>query len=425
MKDPSHGWLKDYFELKRDYYVSSEYHSAINNLSLNTTDDSYLYQLVAPTGLIYGCPVQMPFNGTFHNQYLSEGTELCLIMADCFYHCNYLVDQKLKTGAHTGIDEVLANIISFYSHIAPNQVKKIISGTGNTVDKYLFIENILAGNIDIRNLFVENNFTRYFFISLLFLDLIFFNRWLDKKKCDIVSEYEPALANLLKIFIYTAFSGSNKLSRGEKHLFQDLVSEIKLSENSEKDTLNFIKTLNPEHIRFELIDSYSLKKLCYETVLYVSLMDNKISGYEENFINLISRKLNLAHKETGSSMESVQKFITDHWDNKVIYDRNINYKNIHNSLYNRLMNLIEKNKPKLQNEISESKELMELLSKSTRKALTQKEKEKVRQQLFDILKTIPSLAIFILPGGSLLFPILLRILPKQLMLPSSFLDKKE
>ena len=44
--------------------------------------------------------------------------------------------------------------------------------------------------------------------------------------------------------------------------------------------------------------------------------------------------------------------------------------------------------------------------------------KKVKKQLLEICKTIPSLAIFLLPGGSLLLPILIKFIPT--LLPSSF-----
>jgi hypothetical protein len=74
-------------------------------------------------------------------------------------------------------------------------------------------------------------------------------------------------------------------------------------------------------------------------------------------------------------------------------------------------------------ELSESKELMILLAKSTTRDLDEKEKKKVKKQLLDICKTIPSLTIFLLPGGSLLLPILIKFIPK--MLPSAFNENLE
>jgi len=59
-----------------------------------------------------------------------------------------------------------------------------------------------------------------------------------------------------------------------------------------------------------------------------------------------------------------------------------------------------------------------LLSKSTHKELDVKERKKVQEQLLDIFKSIPSLAIFLLPGGALLLPLVVKLIPK--MLPSAF-----
>jgi hypothetical protein len=70
---------------------------------------------------------------------------------------------------------------------------------------------------------------------------------------------------------------------------------------------------------------------------------------------------------------------------------------------------IHKNKLRLGKEIRESKELFSLLTKSTHKKLTSEEKKKVKEQLLDICKSVPALAVFMLPGGALLLPHLERI----------------
>lgn len=79
---------------------------------------------------------------------------------------------------------------------------------------------------------------------------------------------------------------------------------------------------------------------------------------------------------------------------------------------------IYKNKKRLANEIRESKELFSLLTKSTHKKLTSEERVKVKNQLLDICKSIPALAVFMLPGGALLLPLLIKLIPD--ILPSSF-----
>jgi len=61
---------------------------------------------------------------------------------------------------------------------------------------------------------------------------------------------------------------------------------------------------------------------------------------------------------------------------------------------------------------------MVLLTKSTKRNLTAAEQKKVQEQLLDIFKSIPSLAIFLLPGGMLLLPLFIKFIPK--LLPSAF-----
>jgi len=80
--------------------------------------------------------------------------------------------------------------------------------------------------------------------------------------------------------------------------------------------------------------------------------------------------------------------------------------------------LLEKNKRRLIAELNQSKELVILLKKSTYKKLTEEEKERVKAQLIDILKGIPAFAVFMLPGGILLLPLLIKLIPE--ILPSSF-----
>ena len=66
---------------------------------------------------------------------------------------------------------------------------------------------------------------------------------------------------------------------------------------------------------------------------------------------------------------------------------------------------------------------MQLLAKSTQHDLDANEKKKIKKQLLDICKSIPSLTIFLLPGGSLLLPILIKFIPQ--LLPSAFNENLE
>jgi len=80
--------------------------------------------------------------------------------------------------------------------------------------------------------------------------------------------------------------------------------------------------------------------------------------------------------------------------------------------------ILHKNKLRFAKELQESKEAVFLIKKSMHTSLSSEEKEKVKLQLFDIFKAIPAFAVFMLPGGALLLPLLIKLIPD--ILPSAF-----
>jgi hypothetical protein len=86
---------------------------------------------------------------------------------------------------------------------------------------------------------------------------------------------------------------------------------------------------------------------------------------------------------------------------------------------------VRKNYKAVLKEIRETGELSVLLARAARgQKLSREEKRAMREQLIDIAKAVPALAIFAAPGGLLLLIALARVLPFDLM-PSAFRDEVE
>lgn len=85
--------------------------------------------------------------------------------------------------------------------------------------------------------------------------------------------------------------------------------------------------------------------------------------------------------------------------------------------------LLHKNKKRLNKELQQSKVAMSLIKKSMHRPLSDDEKETVKDQLLDMCKAVPAFAIFMLPGGALLLPLLIKLIPD--ILPSAFRDDDE
>ncbi|HET6440639.1 MAG TPA: hypothetical protein VFG59_21440 [Anaeromyxobacter sp.] len=90
------------------------------------------------------------------------------------------------------------------------------------------------------------------------------------------------------------------------------------------------------------------------------------------------------------------------------------------SFAERLTTMVSQNLGALATEIRETGELGTLLTKAAAGGrLTAEEKRKVRAQLIDLAKAVPALAMFAAPGGSILLPLLVKLLPFNL-LPSAW-----
>ncbi len=90
-----------------------------------------------------------------------------------------------------------------------------------------------------------------------------------------------------------------------------------------------------------------------------------------------------------------------------------------------MVEVVQQNLAAVMQEIRETGELSVLLAKAARGVrLTRAEKHRMREQLIDVAKSIPALAVFAAPGGLLILIALARVLPFDL-LPSAFNDEPE
>ena len=141
------------------------------------------------------------------------------------------------------------------------------------------------------------------------------------------------------------------------------------------------------------------------------------------FLHKLGEKMDLSSDFIEESIATTSNFITSNKKNIQYFNYSNPVKHFYDQTTNGVEVLIKRNRKRLTKELIESKELMSLLAKSTQRDLSKEEKKKVKKQLLDICKSIPSLTIFLLPGGGLLLPILIKFIPQ--LLPSSFNENLE
>ena len=166
----------------------------------------------------------------------------------------------------------------------------------------------------------------------------------------------------------------------------------------------------------------SISRYLIEQLILLSLIDNQEAWQERDLIENISQKLGFSSDELEELYFTVADFFSVHGERLEFLKNNTAAKQFQDYMNDKVFLLVKKNVGNIMKEIEETKELSELLVKATTKPLTMEEKKKVQDQLMDIAKTIPALAIFALPGGGILLPILIKVLPFNI-LPSSFQEE--
>jgi hypothetical protein len=245
--------------------------------------------------------------------------------------------------------------------------------------------------------------------AMLFIDVLAFEFYL---KNDTISlEFFKNLEHKCLALIMLALN--EKIDKSE---YDSLL--LKMFENSLR--YSKVSQINKEEI-IEVIfegNRTTLENLyLYEVAHMTLLSDGILYDNEQKFLNNFALKLNLNKSSQNTGYEFFS-FVKTHKKDLPFFNLNHPVKQFYNNTQDNIAKLVSRNKTRLIKELSESKELVKLLRKSAQHDLSFEEKKKVKKQLLDICKTIPSLTIFLLPGGGLLLPILIKFIPQ--LLPSAF-----
>jgi hypothetical protein len=206
-------------------------------------------------------------------------------------------------------------------------------------------------------------------------------------------------------------------TKKEKSHYDDLL--IKLFESSVRYTR--LSKIDPDDITLPELDYFesSIEKNYLLDMAGMAIWsDGAAEQTETEFLFSLAQRLGISEEYTKGSIASYSSFITNYKE-EIAYFRYSNpVKHFYGHAAQTVALLINRNKKRLSKELSNNGELMLLLTHSTHRSLDDKEKKKVKKQLLEICKTVPSLTIFLLPGGSLLLPLLIKFIPQ--LLPSMF-----
>lgn len=383
MNPSANGWIKKLLQdLKK------------NQSFLNLDEDSF-YHTLKTSGFIYGSNA-IPITEAIKNKDLTE-EELCkvnLCMAFLYVHHQ----NKPNT-------PFIDSVIGFYTEI--NELKtSFFEGLVGSKKPNELLEKIIHKRIQIDPNILTKNFNYFITNALLFIDVLGYQQYL--KNESISDEYIKKLeASILSISVSVLNSKVNK-NEYDQSLIKLFESSLRYQDHANLSYKEAIKNIHTNQEKYYILDL-----ACMAT-----WSDRIIDSSEHAFLIKLCKDLNLEPLRAHHSVEAINTFFTNHKDTIALLSSKNMVKSFYDNSSKMVKKLISRNSKRLYQELKDSKELMVLLTHSTVRELSPEESKKVQEQLLDIFKSIPSLAIFMLPGGALLLPLVIKFIPK--LLPSAF-----
>ncbi len=367
--------------------------------TLANIDEQSFYDHLKTSGFIYGSNVSVVLNLYYENDYSDE--ELCKInLLLAFYH---------RYRINTPADKFVESVVQFYSLINKSKTSIFDTILGNKKSTAL-LENIINKRIHIDDNVFSKNFNYFITNALMYIDVLAYDLYL--KEQTITETYLKKLEAVIETIAIEVFE-----SKQEKSTYDN--SLIRLFEASKRynkfDTFCYDDVIHDIHNPLE-------KQYILDVACMTSWSDKIIEPGEQKFLIKMGEDLHINTNTIMKCIDDVNLFYkTNHGNIPLLSSKNM-VQTFYDNSGKMVVKLISRNSKRLLKELKESKELVKLISKSAVKELSKEEQKKMNEQLMDVFKAVPSLAIFILPGGAILLPLFVKFIPK--LLPSAFDDNR-
>ena len=367
--------------------------------SLKDLEPLVFYKQLKDTGFIYGSNVSL-VDPSLSLPDLSEEERCKINLLSTFYYAH----QQLKSTRN-----FVQSVIDFYASV-DEQKRSVLDGLFGEEKSEGLLEKIIHKRIHIDDNFITKNFNYFLINALLFTDILGYIYYL--KGGTNTKKYLNTFESALDTIVFTVLESKTDKTDYDYNL-------IKLFENSLR-TKSDIK-LNCFEVTKNITTPLE-KRYIIDIVCMASWSDQYIDRNEYAYLSQLKSDLDIKTETLIQAIDDINLFYRAHRKDIAF----LSSKNLAQSFYDNssklVTRLIKRNAKRLIKELSQSKEAMILLTQSTQRNLSEEEQKKIQNQLFDIFKSIPSLAIFMLPGGMLLMPLFVKFIPK--LLPSAFDDNR-
>lgn len=391
------GWVEKYFSIRQQHSIHKPVSSEV------------FYNLTRRTGFIYGHIISF-LSGIpiATNRWLKDEISKVALL-DVLYELHRMVKEESSK------DLFLTDINQFYKEMHPanpNFFQKLLPTSKLSSSLEEVIDRRVQTNEDI----VSRNFSHIITNALLFIDVLAFLKFLEKG--NLPEKYIKKTEEVVVSVVTLALKAKPQKTPYDDLLVKLFEASVRYNKFSDKSSINDLNTMEFDYFSNDLEHFYFI-----DLAGMALWNDGKVDIQEEYFLYAIAKILGVNDEFVRNSLSETSSFILLNKKSIPYFNYSNPVKHFYAQMSSNVITLISRNKSRLSKEISNSGELAALLAKSVYKDLDTKEKKKVKKQLLEVCKTIPSLTIFLLPGGSLLLPILIKFIPQ--LLPATFNENSE
>jgi hypothetical protein len=403
------GWIQKYLEL----YEQNKFETLSVDLTSNQND---LHRAFIDSGLCFGFASSMLIYKNADRTRWTNEEQLKLLLFEAMFTL-YLGHLKTPFEAN----KFIKHLSDFYINHTAKSIKKLFTFFLKESQAER-LESILSERVGVNQNIIEatfeiNNFSNTF----IYIDLILYSNYLLESDLDQSVQYTSYAKIALKT-VSIAAQADEVVEDREKLIMKVFVESAHLSKSDEQE----VGKIKAEDL-FSVIQLHKelpwlFKRYLLDLATFVIYSSNEISKKEKIFLRTFSDALGFNKDIKNESIIEVHRFILQHLDKIHFLKDASGVEKYYSGVSEKWTKILGRNKDKLAIELRQSKELVGLITKSTNQELTKEEKEKVKSQFKDLVKSMPALTIFLLPGGAVLLPLILKVIPS--LVPSAFRENE-
>lgn len=412
------GWIKKYFELLETGEIRLP---ELDKLAISS--EHYLHLQFGKSGIVFGYPSELLFSKHLEKKTWTTEEKLKLLL----FEAHLLVFKFNHRHIEFSEESFVASLLDFYAKQSTRSIMRMLTFYLKESPEEK-LERIFARRTDIKLNLLENKWWVNSLTNMfVYLDVILFHDFLNHGNKLALNQYNDYALNALTAITLSAYSDGH-IEGKEKAMFDVFVASAHLPAfERARAKRRFKKGATLEDFSPTVYKNWLFRRFIVDISCLTILGNHQAVNEELDFLQKLSDRLVVPQEELEEALVMIENFVVKNHQNSLLLMDSSSYEKVYKNFSNRWTKVILRNKDKLAVELKQSKELISLIKKSATTELSKEEKDVVKTQFMDIVKSMPALAIFMLPGGTILMPILLKILPE--LVPSAFreneLDKDE